>query len=114
MANYPDYPPPVPQPIPVAPTSSMAIVSLVAGILGWSLAPTIGAIVAIITGHVAKNEIRNSRGALSGDGMATVGLVLGYAHLAVVAIAICLFVVLPLLGIGGAAICAPFVNSINH
>ncbi len=114
MANYSDYPPPVPQPVPVAPTSTMAIVSLVAGILGWSLVPTLGAIVAVITGHIAKNEIRNSRGALSGDGMATVGLVLGYAHLAVVVIAICLFVVLPIFGLGGMAICAPFLNSINH
>jgi len=66
----------------VAPNSSMAITSMILGILGWTFLPLIGAVVAIITGHMAKNEIKNSRGGLAGDGMATTGLVLGYAQLA--------------------------------
>jgi len=66
------------QPTPSKPNSTMAIVSLVSGILGWSLIPLLGSLAAIITGHMAKKEIRESAGTLGGDGMATAGLVLGY------------------------------------
>ena len=59
-------------------TSSLAIASLVSGILGWTLLPFIGTIVAIITGHMARGEIRRSAGALDGDGMAIGGLILGW------------------------------------
>jgi len=59
--------------------SSLAIVSLVAAIGGWSFVPVIGGVIAIITGHLAKNEIRESEGRLRGDGLATAGLVIGYA-----------------------------------
>jgi len=59
-------------------TSSLAIASLVSGILGWTLLPFIGTIVAIITGHMARAEIRRSAGTLEGDGLAIGGLVLGW------------------------------------
>ena len=59
-------------------TSPLAIVSLIAGILGWTLLPFLGSIGAIITGHMARGEIRRSNGSLDGDGMAMVGLVLGW------------------------------------
>ncbi len=59
-------------------TSSLAIASLVSGILGWTLLPFIGTLVAIITGHMARGEIRRSAGALDGDGMAIGGLILGW------------------------------------
>lgn len=69
---------------PGASTSSLAVVSLVFGILAWCLLPFIGAIVAIICGHLARGEIRRSPldTRLEGDGMAVAGLVLGYAQLA--------------------------------
>lgn len=60
-------------------TSSLAIVSLVAGILGWTLLPFLGSVGAIIAGHMARREIRRSGGALDGDGLAITGLVLGWA-----------------------------------
>lgn len=86
-------------------TNTLAIISLISGILGWSLLPTLGSIVAIITGHLAKNEIKQNPGRFSGDGMATVGLILGYANIAIVVITICLVLfILPVLGIGGAAL----------
>jgi hypothetical protein len=66
---------------PTAPNSTLAIVSLVSGILGWTLAPLLGSIVAVITGHMAKNEIKASGGAIQGDGLATAGLILGYLSL---------------------------------
>ena len=51
------------------------------GVLGWTLIPIVGAIIAIITGHIAKKEIKQSDGLLSGDGIATAGLILGYSNL---------------------------------
>jgi hypothetical protein len=63
------------------PTSSLSITSLIMGIVGWVLIPIVGGIIAVITGHMAKKEIRESKGLLGGDGLATAGLVLGYANL---------------------------------
>ena len=71
--------------------SSLAIASLVCGLLTWSFVPFFGAIAAIITGHVAKKEIRESQGTLSGDGMALAGLILGYTQLGLIVLgALCL------------------------
>ncbi|MEO6925570.1 MAG: DUF4190 domain-containing protein [Rhodanobacter sp.] len=69
---------------PAAPTSSLAVVSLVFGILAWCVLPFVGAIVAIICGHLARSEIRRSSldQRQDGDGMAVAGLVLGYVQLA--------------------------------
>ena len=64
-------------------TSTTAIISLVSGILGWTALPFIGAIVAIVTGHVARAEIRRNPQTLQGDGLAVAGLILGYAMVAV-------------------------------
>jgi hypothetical protein len=74
-------------------TSTLAIVSLVSGIVSWFLLPLIGPIVAVITGHMAKREIKASAGTLTGDGLATVGLVLGYAQLALLICGICAAIV---------------------
>ncbi|MCS6907026.1 MAG: DUF4190 domain-containing protein [Anaerolineales bacterium] len=71
------------------PTSSMAVVSLVAGILGLSLFPFIGSIVAVITGNMAKGEIRNSRGALGGEGLAKAGVILGWIGIGLGVLGIC-------------------------
>jgi hypothetical protein len=59
-------------------TSTLAVVSLVFGILGWTLLPFLGSLVAVVCGHMARGEIRRAQGALEGDGMAVAGLVLGY------------------------------------
>ena len=63
-------------------TSTLAIVSLVSGLLGWSFVPWLGSLVAVVTGHLARAEIRREPGRLEGDGMAVAGMVLGYAMLA--------------------------------
>lgn len=65
-----------------APTSSLSLTSMIMGIVSWVLLPIVGGIIAVITGHMAKKEIRESNGLLGGDGMATAGLVLGYSNLA--------------------------------
>jgi type IV pilus assembly protein PilA len=58
-----------------ATTSTKAIISLIFGIL-FFLFPL--PIVAVIFGHLALSEIRKSGGRLTGQGMATAGLILGY------------------------------------
>ena len=60
-------------------TSNLAIISLVSGILGWTFLPFVASLVAIVTGHMARAEIRRSAGTVQGDGMAMAGLVLGYS-----------------------------------
>jgi hypothetical protein len=68
-------------------TSTPAIISLVFGIICWIAIPFIGAIVAIVCGHVARAEIRRAApGSIDGDGLAVAGLILGYAHLALIAL----------------------------
>jgi len=76
--------------------SSLAIVSLVSGIASWFVLPLIGAIIAVITGHMAKKEIRASEGRLGGVEMANAGLVLGYVHLALSVIMACCVVAVSL------------------
>jgi hypothetical protein len=63
-------------------TSTLAIVSLVAGIVGWTLLPFLGSIGAIITGHLARAEIRREPARLGGDGLALGGLILGWLSVA--------------------------------
>ncbi len=77
---------------PVKTTSTLAVVSLVAGILGWTLLPLIGSLGAIITGHMARGEIRRSAGTINGDGYAIAGLVLGWGSVIVSIIGVLLVV----------------------
>lgn len=80
-------------------TSSLAIVSLVFGISTWFVLPFVGAIVAVICGHMARNEIRRAQpGTLEGESMATAGIVLGYVHLALMFLIVLVGIVLMTLG----------------
>ncbi|MGQ0505289.1 MAG: DUF4190 domain-containing protein [Myxococcaceae bacterium] len=74
------------------PASNLALVSLVAGITSYFALPVFGAIAAIITGHMAKKEIRESFGTKGGDGLATAGLILGYAHFVLACLIIAAFI----------------------
>jgi len=65
-----------------APNSTLAIVALVAGILGVSLFPLIGSLVAVIVGPMAKREIDESGGTLGGENLAQIGIILGWVGLA--------------------------------
>lgn len=96
-----------------AQTSTLAVVSLVSGIISWFLLPFIGAVITVITGHMAKREIRESMGRLTGDGMATVGLVLGYFNLGLTVIGGCLTLILISLGIISPLLCIPFANEFS-
>ncbi|HRO86649.1 MAG TPA: DUF4190 domain-containing protein [Chiayiivirga sp.] len=69
-------------------TSTLAVVSLISGIVSWLALPMVGAIVAIITGHMGRSEIRRSGGTVDGDGLAIAGLVLGYLQLTLVVLGV--------------------------
>ena len=62
------------QPVRVPPTNGMAIASLICG-----LAFGVGAIPAVILGHLAHGQIK--RNGERGEGLAIAGLVLGYLWL---------------------------------
>jgi len=81
-------------PVPVygPPTNTLAVVSLVSGIISWFLCPFVGGIVAVITGHIGRAQIKQS--GESGAGMATAGMVLGYIHLVAIALITIFWVVL--------------------
>ena len=70
-----------------APNNVLAIVSLISGVLGWSFVPIFGAIVAIITGHIALKQIERSHGREDGKIMAIIGLILGYIEAVLVLVA---------------------------
>ncbi len=78
--------------LPLRQTSVLAVVSLVFGVLGWTLMPLLGSIVAVVTGHLARGEIRRAPDRLEGDGMAIAGLVLGYASIAMAVLVIVGFI----------------------
>lgn len=91
--QQPYYPPPPAYYGPPTQTSGLATFSLIAGIVSWFLCPGIAAIAAIISGHIAKGQIRDSGGRLTGSGMATAGLILGYLQIALTLIGICIYLV---------------------
>jgi hypothetical protein len=81
-------------------TSGAAIASLIFGIIAWLGLPVVGAVVAVICGHVARGEIRRMPvGTIEGDGMALAGLILGYAQLVLCLLGILLFVGMLFLGL---------------
>ena len=73
-------------------TSGLAVASLVSGILGWTFLPLLGSLVAILTGHLARGEIRRANGQLDGDGLAVAGLVLGWIAIGLTVLTILLIV----------------------
>lgn len=77
IAGYP------PQPMVQRPVNSMAVASLVCGIVEFF---TLGltAIPAIVLGHTARRQIRQTRE--RGDGMAVAGLVFGWAGVGLIAL----------------------------
>jgi len=85
-----------PPPLPYAPasTSGWAIFSLIAGILAWLGVFGLGGVAAIISGYIAKNEINHSGGRVGGNGMATIGLVLGWLNIALACLGACVAIML--------------------
>ena len=93
--NYSSYQP--------SANSTMATISLIAGIVGLTLFPVLGSIVALVTAGMAKREIAESGGTLGGENLAQIGMILGWIGL-VLGLCICCIIVssfaIPLLMIG--------------
>lgn len=89
--EQPNIPQPYAAPNPPAllPSSTLAITSLVAGILGFTFLPLIGGIVALVTGYMARKETRAVPPAVSGDGMATAGIIMGWVQVAMAVVGVC-------------------------
>jgi hypothetical protein len=68
---------------PLPTTSETAIASLVCGLLGWTVIPVVGSVLAIVLGYIAKGQIARSAGQRTGNELATAGRVLGYVSLGV-------------------------------
>jgi Domain of unknown function (DUF4190) len=72
------------------PNNTLAVVSLVAAILSFfaHIVPFFGgftlALIAIVAGHVARNQIKQT--GEGGSGLATTGMVIGYVHIAILAL----------------------------
>lgn len=76
-------------------TSSLAVVSLIFGILAYVFLPGLGALIAVVCGHSARSEIRRAPpGSIDGDGMALAGLILGWIQIGMVLVAIGFIVLL--------------------
>ncbi|MEG0194960.1 MAG: DUF4190 domain-containing protein [Stenotrophomonas sp.] len=61
--------------VPPRQSNALAVVSLIAGICSWTVLPGVAAVVAIITGHLAR------AGEQDGDGMALAGLIMGWLNI---------------------------------
>ncbi|MBN2084014.1 MAG: DUF4190 domain-containing protein [Anaerolineales bacterium] len=66
--------------------SGLATASLFLGLASWIILPVLGAIPAIVLGHMARVRIAQSEGRLTGDGLAAAGLVMGYANIVLIAL----------------------------
>ena len=82
------------------PSSTLAVVSLVSGIVGFTFIPVIGGIVALITGYMARNETRSIPPRASGDGMATAGIIMGWVQIGLLLIGVCCVVASIVFGLG--------------
>jgi Domain of unknown function (DUF4190)/Domain of unknown function (DUF1707) len=89
-APYPDgwYPPREPAP---AGTNSMAIAALVCGVAGFFIMG-LTAVPAIVLGHAARRQLR--RTGEQGDGLALAGLILGWAGIALIAVAVAALIII--------------------
>ena len=65
------------------PTNTLAIASLVLAGVGWFMIPVLASIAAIVTGHMARGQIKMSHGREGGDALAIIALILGYLQLVV-------------------------------
>jgi hypothetical protein len=87
----PDMPPGyVARPLPNDP---MAIVSLVVSMVGLISCLIFLGIPAVVFGYIARSNIRQSNGALGGDGAATAGLIIGWIEIGMMVIVLFIVVV---------------------
>jgi hypothetical protein len=84
----------------VLPTSTLAMISLIAGILGFTMLPVIGSIVAILTGYSARKETRAVPALVGGDSLATAGIIMGWVQVGLTVVGCCCFIAIFTIVIG--------------
>ena len=96
-------------------TSFWAILSLISGIANYIGLPFVGAIVAIVTGYIARSEIKISPDKIEGERLANAGLVLGWVGIGLGLLTFCLiiFVLFGVIG-GGIALSGPLSDFFNN
>lgn len=82
------------------PSSTLAIISLVSGLLGFTAFPVVGGIVALVTGYMARNETRAVPPTASGDNMATAGIVMGWVQMGLLFVGVCCVLAWVIFGLG--------------
>lgn len=88
---------------PLLPSSTLATLSLISAILGFTVLPLIGGIVALVTGYQARKETRSVPPQASGDGLATAGIVMGWIQIGLSVIGVCCFAAYFLFIVGAVA-----------
>ena len=89
-----EYQTPYQSPMVGQQTHTLAIVSLIFGILGLvGICPGLGSIVAVITSGMAQREIQSDPARYTGDGLAKAGLILGWIGIGLTALGICAAIV---------------------
>ena len=94
-------------------TSAWSIISLISGIANFVGFPFWGAVVALITGYVAKSEIEKSNGRVGGERLARAGLILGWIGIGLGLLTFCLAALVVLGAFSGFAFCGPLSEIIN-
>jgi len=85
-------------------TSVWAVVSLISGIANFVGFGFFGAVIALICGYVAKNEIRDGNGLIEGERLASAGVILGWIGMGSTILVLCLLFALFVLGFAGTAL----------
>lgn len=94
---------------PGPPSSGLAVASLISSILGLTLLPTIGSIIGVALGYIAKKQIEDSMGAVGGEGLAKGGIIVGWVGIGLSVLGLCLVLAI-FLASGGITACALMQN----
>ena len=78
---------------PAPSLSGWALTSMICGIFALVITQPITAILAIIFGYMALNEVKKSGGQVDGHGMAVAGIVMGFIGLALCVVIIAIYVI---------------------
>ena len=70
--------------------SNNAFLSFVAGIMGLTILPILGSVLAIILGNRARQELDQNWGTLDGERFAQVGIILGWIGIGFSLLSVCL------------------------
>jgi len=86
-------------PVFVPKTNTLAIISLISGLVSWVLFPVIGSIIGLVTGFMGRSEIKKSNGAETGDGLAVAGIIISGLNLLLGVLCVCGFFAMLMFGI---------------